>query len=493
MNLGKYEHIVCSLAAGGLLLVGLFLLLNEAPQIARANPGDLFASSTGSGDCSQPSPCHLQTALSTASNGDAIYVATGTYTGAGEAVITVTKSITLYGGWDGTTTTPVVRDPKTYPTTLDGEGQRRVVYISENIAPTLDGFIVTGGNASNALANAGHGGGIYSYNANPIITNNVITNNIAYTSTTSFGFGGGFYLESASASALVSGNLIIGNATNPIGRGKGGGLAMYHSAAIVSSNTFQDNVAGSTANSQGGGLYLYSSPTLVSKNLFRDNKASSSSSEGFGGGFYTQFGAVTLSGNTIVSNAAQYGAVTFQHNTNVTLTNNIIAQNPAGGVFIRGSASYPFAGILVHNTIAQNGQEGIYAGWYDSGYSTLTLTNNIIVSHTTGIYAYPDPNPNVVIATHTLFYGNGTDTDGSTITSTDEITGSDPLFIDPAGWDYHLQAGSPAINAGTAVPWLTADIDGDARPWPTGGNYDIGADEVHWRQIYLPLVLRSPG
>jgi hypothetical protein len=53
-------------------------------------------------------------------------------------VVTVTKSITLYGGWDGTTTTPPVRDPDAHPTTLDGEGVRRVVYISESISPTLD-------------------------------------------------------------------------------------------------------------------------------------------------------------------------------------------------------------------------------------------------------------------------------------------------------------------------------------------------------------------
>ena len=136
---------------------------------------------------------------------------------------------------------------------------------------------------------------------------------------------------------------------------------------------------------------------------------------------------------------------------------------------------------------------GVYAGWYNSGYSTLTLTNNIIVGHTTGIYAYPDPNPNVVTATHTLFYGNDDDTYGSTIISTDEIIDSDPLFVDSAGWNYHLRPDSPAIDTGATVPWLTTDIDGDARPWPTGGDYDIGADEAHWRQVYLPLVLKSSG
>ena len=166
------------------------------------------------------------------------------------------------------------------------------------------------------------------------------------------------------------------------------------------------------------------------------------------------------------------------------MINNVIAQN-VGGVFVRGNATFPFAGTLVHNTIAQNGSEGIYVGWYNSGYSSLTLTNNIIVSHTTGIYVYPDPT-NSVTATHTLFYGNGTDTSGGIITSTNVITGN-PLFVDPVGWDYHIQAGSAAIDKGGDAG-VTTDIDRDTRPW--GAGYDIGADEFRQWYVYLPLVLR---
>ncbi len=495
MNLGKYKRVVFSLAASSLLLVGLLLLLNGAPRIARAAPGDLFVTTDGSGTgCTQANPCDLVTALSQAIDGDTIYVAQGTYTGAGTAVVTVTKSITLFGGWDGTTTTPPVRDPAVYPTTLDGETARRGIYISGNITPTLDGFIITRGNASNAATDPGYGGGIYSSGANPIVTNNVITNNVAYTSTTDWAQGGGICVYGSYVTpvmAVISGNLIANNAASTAHRGEGGGLEVrYGSGIVVSNNTFQGNIAGATNNGMGGGLYLYSSSAVVSGNLVQNNQATPTGA-GFGGGFYSQFGDVTLSRNSVISNAAEHGAVTFEYNTSVTLTNNIIAQNPAGGVFFRGSASNPIAGILAHNTIAQNDKEGVYAGWYSSGYSTLTLTNNIIVGHTTGIYAYPDPNPNVVTATHTLFYGNGNDTDGSTITSTDEITGSDPLFLDPAGWNYHLRPNSPAIDTGTTVPWLTTDVDGDARPWPTGGDYDIGADEAHWLPIYLPLVLKS--
>ena len=150
MKLDRCRHIVSSLVAGGLLLVGVLLLLNGTSQAAPAAPGVLlFVTLGGSGTtCSQATPCPLQTALVQASDGDTIYVAGGTYTGTGSAVVTVTKSIILYGGWDGTLSDPVVRDPVGYPSTLDGEGARRVVHISGDITPTVDGFVIARGNAT---------------------------------------------------------------------------------------------------------------------------------------------------------------------------------------------------------------------------------------------------------------------------------------------------------------------------------------------------------
>ncbi len=54
----------------------------------------------------------------------------------------------------------------------------------------------------------------------------------------------------------------------------------------------------------------------------------------------------------------------------------------------------------------------------------------------------------------------------------------DPRFIRPA-WgesgDYHLQAGSPAVDAGVCIGAPTDDLDGDRRP--QGPTCDIGADE----------------
>ena len=59
-------------------MVGLFLLLSgRTPQVAQADPGELFVSPDGTGTaCTQATPCALQTALDIAeTNGedDVIY------------------------------------------------------------------------------------------------------------------------------------------------------------------------------------------------------------------------------------------------------------------------------------------------------------------------------------------------------------------------------------------------------------------------------------
>jgi hypothetical protein len=50
------------------------------------------------------------------------------------------------------------------------------------------------------------------------------------------------------------------------------------------------------------------------------------------------------------------------------------------------------------------------------------------------------------------------------------------LFVNPAGDNYQLKSGSPAINAGTALSDVPTDIRGVKRP--QGAGYDIGCYEA---------------
>lgn len=517
MNISKYKYIVSSLIAGGLLLVGLFLLLNEAPPIARADPGNLFVTSAGSGDCSQANPCNLQTALSTASNGDTIYLAAGTYTGTGGAVITVTKSITLYGGWDGSPTGPVARDPRAHPTVLDGERQRRVVYIGGDITPTLDGLIITRGNATGLITDCsgtagnpdGCGGGIFVYQAHPFILNNIITDNVAALTTAGYptgttGYGGGIYLQEATR-AVISGNVVISNVASAADKGYGGGIALigYGEGTVVRGNQVLNNWATlKNVTGWGGGIAGGPDGALIEDNLIQGNHTNSGN-RAYGAGLYQWYGAAhyrrnrvignygaeavylgysraVFKGNLILDNLSRYGIyIHYGSSSPPVLVNNIVARSGSeASLKIYGHHDYPLTAILIHNTLVG---PGTGAGVLVDAYVTLTLTNTIVASHTVGI-TNTFPTSSTVYADHTLFWANT----NSGISGTNPVFGN-TRFLNPDGGDYHIGPGSAAIDAGVDAG-VDTDIDGDPRPLGTG--YDIGADEAFYR-IYLPLVMKN--
>ena len=43
------------------------------------------------------------------------------------------------------------------------------------------------------------------------------------------------------------------------------------------------------------------------------------------------------------------------------------------------------------------------------------------------------------------------------------MAGADPKFVSPPRFDFHLQTGSPAINAGLTLPQVTGDFEGVTR------------------------------
>jgi hypothetical protein len=190
-------------------------------------------------------------------------------------VITITNSIQLYGGWNGAASGSVVRNPTTHPTTLDGQRQRRVIRITGDVTPTIDGFIITRGDATGLTSNCvdpnianpdGCGGGILVNAALPIISNNVITNNIAVItstcnpcSTIMQGYGGGILLLNADR-AIISGNVIISNAANLVSTGNGGGIAVVGSSQDqqIKANQVISNYATFSMVGLGGGIALES-------------------------------------------------------------------------------------------------------------------------------------------------------------------------------------------------------------------------------------------
>lgn len=478
-----------------LTLIGLLLLFALMSSSVTAQASTLFVAPDGTGTaCTQAHPCALSTALARAHDGDTLYLAEGRYTGTGAAVITLTKSITLYGGWDGAAGGPVARDPDAHPTTLDGENHRRVVYIEGPINPVLDGLILTNGNATGlgGYSTVDAGGGVYMRGSRAHINNCVIVGN-----TSPGGTGGGLFI--LGSDARVENSLVMSNTAR-----WGGGARAVSRSPVFRHNRFISNTA-----DFGGGLYLmWTTTALVEGNLFRGNGSSN------GGAIYLSAAGATIEGNVVENNrgglgggiginsggrpvriwgnriwgnrASSGGGIAIVNNRTTRVVNNILAHNTAtrrgSGLYLRDAVS-----ALLHDTIAQNhGGDG--AGLFLMR-AQAALTNTILVSHTVGISVS-------VGSTATLeatLWGSGIWANehdwggsGTVLTGTVNVR-DDPAFVDPDGGDYHILPDSAARDAGVDAG-ITTDIDGDPRPH--GAAPDIGADEfVFWQRSYLPRIL----
>jgi hypothetical protein len=520
MQLSKFKRILFSLAAGGLLLAGLFVLLHSMSQVARADPGDLFVTPGGSGDCSQASPCELASALGAAAGGDSIYMATGTYTGTGSAVITISQSINLYGGWDGTTTTPPVLDPVAYPSTLDGEGLRRVVYVSGPVTTTLQGLTIANGQIiSTTGVTPWDGAGLYAQDAALTLRHTNFYSNVVdvFDVADSYAYGGGAMVVGGTlqvyTSTFQANGIWAKNSSN------GGGLSISNTlTATVAGSQFVDNDAWN-----GSGVYFLNmatshSPFTLRDSTFVDNGNGNSPGAAYGGysGAIEVINAqARIQGNTFSGSWAgnDYGALGI-FNSGLFLVGNVISGNQSGrtsGLHLSGVSpftvtnniivnngsvlsAYPGvrvtggSGQFLHNTIARN--ESDYGVEVDSGAS-ITLTNTILVSHTVGITVSAG---SAAALEGTLWgsgaWANGSDWGGagSIVTGTIDLHG-DPAFVNPAAGNYHIGPASAAIDAGVDAG-VSDDIDGDPRPLDSG--FDIGADEFSQpRNLYLPLVMKN--
>jgi hypothetical protein len=219
MTMKLYQRLTILALGLGLGLSMALLWLLDRPLPAHAAPDILYVATDGDdgNDCSTVTArCRtVQRAVEMATTGDEIWVTGGVYTDADTValgyVVALTKTITLRGGYDGSFTDSP--DPAANPTMLDALRQGRVISITGDITPTVEGFTITGGDATGlgGVLPGGQdvGGGIYCYVVHPTIANNVITDNVASSGTGAAA--GGIHLEWCDR-AVVDGSTI---ATRP--------------------------------------------------------------------------------------------------------------------------------------------------------------------------------------------------------------------------------------------------------------------------------------
>ncbi len=432
-----------------------------------------------------------------------IWVAAGTYKPDNEdpaKSFQLVDYVSLYGGFAGNETYREQRDPNSNITILSGDinndnesfDNSYHVVDGSNIssATAIDGFTITGGNASGGYPESA-GGGMYVKQANLIIKNCIFIDNIAR---------------------------------------YGGALFNDNSIPILTNCIFMNNRAISyiinDANSYGGGIYnLKSNPVLLDCE-FNSNSAV------FGGGLFNNSSSPTISDCNLTENTAEAGAGFFNDNSSPELIGCIFNVNDAnlyGGGIYNHNNSYPiitccifnknsaeyYGGGLYNNNSEVIGVNNIFnkndAGWggciFNDQASVSFLRNcNLVNNKGGGIYNWTNSKS---VLTNCIVWGNKyeqiTDDSGgseqSTITySNIELPNNivypgigninkNPLFIEPDN-DFHLKFGSPCIDAGfgdvgVTIPMMDIEdqlrFDDPATTPNTGSgipNYiDIGAYE----------------
>lgn len=242
----------------------------------------------------------LQQALQTATSGDEVWVARGTYKpsvpSGRDATFQLPDGVKVYGGFAGTETVLGQRDLRLVNTSVlsgnigsvdDIDNAYHVVTIAEGTAPTLDGFRVRDGNANEPFSSYGkHGAGVLSRGTGAKLSHLWILDNEAESA------GGGIYDNVGSST--YSQILLDDNQAQT-----GAGMALLAGAPVVNDTTFLSN----DATGSGGAMYVAGTGSLA----YVTNLTVLGGTSGIGAGIDVENTAQLYLTNASISGATSFG------------------------------------------------------------------------------------------------------------------------------------------------------------------------------------------
>lgn len=228
------------------------------------------------------------------------------------------------------------------------------------------------------------------------------------------------------------------------------------------------------------GINIWGSTNIVIQDCEFANLAQNSSSAAVGyEGIYIDSGdSITVDSSYFhdigrTGRSGDHGIYT--HGTNSRITNSIF-QRPIPGYEIQAASG--FSGTIEENTFAFTSGTGDYGEivlWNAMG--AVSIRNNIFYKPiAVAVHEDTASFSGGCIIDHNIIYGVSSVQDAGSCNATNN-TFADPKFVNAttAPYDFHLQAGSPAIDTAASTLALTRDYDGNPRP--LGSGYDIGAYE----------------
>jgi hypothetical protein len=408
----------------------------------------------------------IQAGIDAANAGDTVLVAPGLYV---ENIDFMGRAIT------------VTSSEGPAKTIIDGRANSALATVrfhsGESRDSVLSGFTVqNGGGAAGEGFGDSNAGGMFFYASAPTIQNNVITSNACYG------------IDSQAAAPLIQSNT-ISNTLVPVPNSCGSagvaviityyGFGPYANAAIVG-NTIEDNIGTIVVTgdaipgtpSSGGILISQANGVVVENNVIRNNGGASG---GSGGIVVVDSDTVSIVQNLIYGNTAydQYGYVSG----GISLDATDAAVGPFDSV-IGGNTIYKnaliYQGALQGSGDATSGEQLLI----DGAESRALVVNNLIVGTSNSVpivncnvgEAQTSVSPTPVVFDHDdVFAGESPGTPAPFGSCADPTGSYGNIAVDPAfetvGTDFHLRAGSPAIDAGNnSAPMLPAtDLDGNPR------------------------------
>lgn len=262
-------------------------------------------------------------------------------------------------------------------------------------------------------------------------------------------------LTSATGSPLIEGNTISGFNVGIFAFAGSGGTPQ-----LVDNDVSGTHSVGAT----GVGILVRNQDAKVSRNFVHGAAAGITRGiaiSEFNGVAET---AAELSRNRVIGH--QIGIAVTDTDGAVTLDSDVVAKSTVDGL---------------------NATDQLTNGGGDVTATNVTLYDSTVDAHVSSAHIELDssivesPIASSFSATCNITFSRGPTTSGNACQSFQ--TQADPMFVNPGADDYHLQAGSPMIDAGNTPPPPDGTVDLDGDPRVLDGNNscpdrrDIGADE----------------
>ena len=212
-------------------------------------------------------------------------------------------------------------------------------------------------------------------------------------------------------------------------------------------------------------------------------------------GFYPSSSVGTVIDGCVSYNNSGHGIHVFASTgtglNDFVIKNNKIYSNGSYGIGLYyGANQLVYNNLVYGNGVNISGSGGIRVG---NGSNFAKVYNNTVYGNTgTGVMIEPGADGTTI--RNVISYLNSTSNifnSGTHTVSSNNLT-TNPNFVGAGVGDFHLQAGSTAIDGGATISEVTDDFDGVSRP--QGGGVDIGAFEyTNAQQATPPNNLRIVG